>query len=169
MDVKILASKVYSQINKYRYAVLVLMIGVVLLLIPGKKTQSVLPKQEEQSAEQGLMIDREALTEILQSIQGAGKVQVLLSVASGEKTVYQTNSDASNTGDNSSIRIETVIVSDSQRNETGLISQINPPVYLGAIVVCQGADSAAVKLAVTQAVSKITGLGADNICVLKMK
>ena len=115
------------------------------------------------------MLEQETLTEILQSIQGVGKVQVLLSIASGEKTVYQTDSDTAASGDSNSIKIETVIVTDSQRNETGLISQINPPVYLGAIIVCQGADSAAVKLAVTQAVSKITGLGADNICVLKMK
>jgi len=169
MDIKILAPKLYSQITKYRYAALVLVIGVALLLIPGKKTQKILPNQEEPKTENSLMIDQEALTEILQSIQGAGKVQVLLSVASGEKTVYQTDSDTAASGDSNSIRIETVIVTDSQRNETGLISQINPPVYLGAIVVCQGADSAAVKLAVTQAVSKITGLGADNICVLKMK
>jgi hypothetical protein len=40
---------------------------------------------------------------------------------------------------------------------------------MGAIVVCQGADSPSVKLAITQAVAKITGLGTDEICVLKMK
>ena len=43
------------------------------------------------------------------------------------------------------------------------------PVYQGAVVVCQGADSAAVRLAVTQAVSDLTGLGADHISVVKMK
>ena len=64
---------------------------------------------------------------------------------------------------------KTVIVTDSQRCESGLIRQINPAAYKGAIVVCQGADSSAVRLAITQAVAKITGLGTDNICVLKMK
>jgi hypothetical protein len=42
-------------------------------------------------------------------------------------------------------------------------------VYQGAVVLCQGAADAAVRLAVVEAVSKATGLGADKICVLKMK
>ena len=68
-----------------------------------------------------------------------------------------------------SAKTETVIVTDGQRTESGLVSQVNPPSYLGAIVVCQGADSPAIKYAITQAVAKITGLGTDAICVLKMK
>jgi len=92
-------------------------------------------------------------------------VQVMLSIASGERTQYITNTDSSE----STTRTETVIITDSERNESGLIEQMNPPIYRGAVVVCQGADSAAVRLAITQAVAKITGLSTDNICVLKMK
>jgi len=40
---------------------------------------------------------------------------------------------------------------------------------VGAVVVCQGADLAQVRLAVTNAVSSYTGLGCDKITVLKMK
>ena len=43
------------------------------------------------------------------------------------------------------------------------------PVYQGAIILCQGADSPSVRLAITQAVSKVTGLPTDRIAVLKMK
>ena len=53
--------------------------------------------------------------------------------------------------------------------ESGLIRQINPPAYLGAIVVCQGADNNTVRLAIVEAVSRATGLGADKISVLKMR
>jgi len=35
--------------------------------------------------------------------------------------------------------------------------------------VCEGADSPSVKYAVAQAVAKITGLGTNDICVLKME
>lgn len=35
-------------------------------------------------------------------------------------------------------------------------------------MVCQGADNAAVRLAIVEAVSKVTGLGANRISVLKM-
>ena len=47
--------------------------------------------------------------------------------------------------------------------------QENPAQYLGVIVVCEGADSPAVRLAIVEAVSDVTGLGADRISVLKMK
>ena len=40
---------------------------------------------------------------------------------------------------------------------------------MGAIVVCQGGDNATVRLAIIEAVSNVTGLGADKISVLKMK
>ena len=39
----------------------------------------------------------------------------------------------------------------------------------GVVVVCEGADRAAVKLAVTEAVASLTGLGSGKIAVVKMK
>ena len=39
----------------------------------------------------------------------------------------------------------------------------------GAAVVCDGADSAAVRLAVTRAVAAYTGLGSDKIAVFQMR
>ena len=79
------------------------------------------------------------------------------------------DTEVSSAGDSNNQTLKTVIITDSQRSESGLIRQVNPAAYKGAIVVCQGADSPSVRLAVTQAVSKITGLGTDSICVLKMQ
>lgn len=39
--------------------------------------------------------------------------------------------------------------------------------YLGAVVVCQGAESAQVRLRVTKTVAAFTGLGNDRIIVMK--
>ena len=39
----------------------------------------------------------------------------------------------------------------------------------GCVVVCEGADSPAVRLEVTNAVAAYTGLGSDKISVIKMK
>ena len=50
-----------------------------------------------------------------------------------------------------------------------MVRTIVPPVYLGAIIVCQGGDSPAVRLAVVEAVSNVTGIGSDRITVEKMK
>ncbi len=168
MDVKNITQKLQGIAGKYKYALIILIIGVLILLLPGRTAQT--KQQEIQTDERPSLqaLDVAALGEILQQVKGAGKVRVLLSVSSGERTVYQTNSDSSG-GKEGSSKIETVIVTDSQRNEAGLIQQVNPPAYLGAIVVCEGADNPVVRLEITQAVAKITGLSTDEICVLKMK
>ena len=167
MDFKGLTSKITGIVSKYKYAVLILLIGIALLLIPHRNDPEVNITSAEQTNAQ--MLDTSDLTEILESIQGAGKVNVLLSLASGEETKYQMDTDSNQGSDSTIIRHETVIVTDADRGESALVNQVNPPKYLGAIVVCEGADSASVKLAITQAVAKITGLGTDNICVLKME
>lgn len=151
-------------IKKYRYALLVLILGLGLLLLPGKKPeQTQAPAQQEPAA---MVYDLpEKLEKILSKIEGAGQVSVMLSVRTGEQTLFQEDKDTS--GD--SLRQETVIVSGADRGQSGLVQQINPPTYLGAIVVCKGADRAQVRLAIVEAVSRITGLGADQISVLKMK
>ena len=41
------------------------------------------------------------------------------------------------------------------------------PQFRGALVVCQGADDPAVRLAVIEAVSALTGLGSDRVCVIR--
>lgn len=164
MDWVALRSKVTQVAGKYRYALLVLAVGLALMLIPAGRQEEAAPAAPTTAAEQPESVSRE-LSDILSQIQGAGEVRVMLTEATGEKTHYQTNTDISD----SVSRIDTVIVTDSDRNESGLIRQVDPPTYLGAIVVCQGADRAAVRLAIVEAVSMVTGLGADQISVLKMK
>lgn len=158
-----LGKQALSLVTKYKYALLVVLLGLALMLIPGR-TESKEETPEPTVAQQTKTEDAERLEDFLSQIQGAGKVQVLLSYAKGERTVYQTDSDT----DSGGTRMDTVIITDSQRGESGLIQQIDPPSYLGAIIVCQGADRADVRLAIVEAVSTYTGLGADRISVLKM-
>ena len=63
----------------------------------------------------------------------------------------------------------TVTLTDSNRNQSGLIRQIIPEKYQGAVILCQGADDPIIRLAIVDAVSKATGLGANKISVLKLK
>ena len=168
MELKLIGKKLRGFVGNYRYVFIVLAIGLALLLIPtaGKNEKEPVVNNPIRHTN---YIDSNVLAEILQRIEGAGRVEVMLSVAAGEQTIFQTDSDTSQAADSSDKRMETVIVTDSARNESGLVQQVNPPVYLGAIIVCDGGDNIAVKLAITQAVGKLTGLGADSICVLKMK
>jgi stage III sporulation protein AG len=164
MDRDKLRKKGMDLFRRYRYALLVVGIGLVLMLMPSGKAEKVpevttsVQTEEKQDLTQRLEL-------LLGQIEGAGKVKVLLSLASGEQVLYQT--DIQTNGDGQ--RQDTVLITGGDRNQTGLIQQVKPPTYLGAVVVCQGADRASVRLAVVDAVSKLTGLGADKISVLKMK
>ena len=163
MDMKAIQEKLTRWGKQYRYPLLVLAIGLALMLIPiGKQQTNTQPVVTQQATKADMTAQ---LTAILGQIQGVGRVQVLLTVAAGEQTIYHSDENSTDT----SVRLETVIITDSQRNQQALVQQVLPESYRGAIVVCQGADSPAVKLAIVEAVSRATGLGADSISVLKMK
>ena len=161
MDIKSKLQTVADFLKKNRYVALILLAGIVLMCLPTQKKAEepeLPPLQDEVTVEQ-------KLSQILTQVDGAGEVQVFLTLASGEQTIYQTNDSQSS--ENS--QTDTVTVTDAKRNEQGLIKQVNAPLYMGAIIVCKGADSPEIRLAVVDAVSKVTGLSSDKISVLKMK
>ena len=151
--------------KKYRYAVLIVLLGIALMCLPGRDKNENTLVQSSESAEIGDSSLQQTLSSILSQIKGAGKVEVLLTEARGAETMYQADTNSTN----DTQRQDTVIISGTDRIQTGLVRQVNPPSYLGAIVVCPGADNAQVRLSIVQAVSSVTGLGADHITVLKMK
>lgn len=167
MEIKIF-KKVPDVCKKYKYAILILLVGLVFMLFPGNKTKET--SVEPQSAGTTVHIPlEERLAKILCQVEGAGKVEVVLTISAGEETLFQADVDSSFSEKDQSTRSDTVIITDSSHNETGLIKQVLPPVYQGAIIVCQGAERPSVRLEIVDAVSKLTGLGANSISVLKMK
>lgn len=149
-------------VKKYRYAAIVVLAGIVLMILPEKRT---LPSESTSTQPSENTELQELLSELLSQVNGAGKVEVLLTQEQGEQILYQT--DDNSTPD--STRKNTVLISGTAREEEGLIRQINPPTYRGAVVLCQGADNAAVRLVLVEAVKSVTGLTTDRITVLKMK
>lgn len=150
--------------EKYKYALLVLLLGIGFLMMPektGTEPVSDRPVQEASMQDQ--------LQSILSSIEGAGRVEVLLTHAQGSVTYYQTDLRRNTEEDREDLEEITVIVTDPDRNESGLVQRTDPPVYQGAVIVCQGADRAEIKLAIVEAVRCATGLGANQISVVKMK
>lgn len=146
---------------KYKYPILVVLVGLGLMLLPSKT---------EPAPEQPVQIQQEPdlelrLAAILSQIDGVGRVQVLLTEESGRETLYQTDTQT----DTDRRTEDTVLVEDASRTETGLVRQTLEPKYRGAVILCQGADQPSVRLAIVEAVRCVTGLGADRISVLNMK
>lgn len=160
MDLETGKQQFITVVKKYQYVLLVVLVGVVLMLIPQSPRESQTVTQTEEVVEADLQMQ---LAAILGQISGVGKVEVLLTEAAGADTVYQVDTRQNQAN------ADTVIITDRNREETGLVKQIFPPVYRGAVVVCQGADSAGVRLNVVDAVKSVTGLSSDCITVLKMK
>lgn len=167
MDIITIKSRIIETLRKYKYVCVILLAGILLMILPESSKEETAQLEIENIPVRITM--EEKLEEALECLKGAGKVKVMLSIEKGEQTIYQTDSTYSHDENNTDTKTQTILVTDSDRNETGLVHQINPPVYLGAIVLAQGADDPVVKLSIVEAVSKVTGLGADKISVLKMQ
>ena len=169
MDRSALKAKLVDLFRKYRYALLIVLIGIIFMLLPQKEqstAQETLPVQETEPPGDSL---QSSLEQILSRIEGAGKVEVLLTQAAGEEIIFQNDSDESASEQSSDSSSKTLVITGADRSEQPVIRQVLPPTYLGAVIVCQGADSPAVRLAIVEAVASATGLTADRITVLKMK
>ncbi len=168
MDIIPQIRKKLLSLKKYKYAFLILLLGLLFLLLPSKTNYTAVDSKEETALLPQTDISQQ-LSQILSQIEGAGKVEVMLTISAGAETIYQTDQDTAAGEGGNTAQVKTVILSTSDKSESGLVKQVISPRYLGAIVVCQGADSPVVRLAIMEAVAKITGLGTNCISVLKMK
>ena len=144
---------------KYKYVLIILLAGLILLLLPtGSRTKAKTAQAaavSEQTQPQTIQAEEQRLTTLLQ-INGAGQVQVLLS--------YRCSAERELATDDSG---EPTIISAGGGAQEAVELKTVSPQYLGAVVVCDGADSPQVQLAVTQAVAQFTGLSTDHISVLR--
>lgn len=158
--------------DRYRYAVLILLVGAGLLLWPGGSE----PTEQTGSDNGSLPAFGSAeslqaeLEEILSQISGVGTVRVLLTLESdGERQLAQNTelrySGPASAPEDYSRTSEPVLLDGGDREEEVVVTRTSYPTYRGALVVCQGGNRAEVKLAVTEAVSALTGLSSDRVTV----
>lgn len=168
MDVSKILKNISTLISKYKYAIAILLLGVGLMLLPKRNEKKQNPQTQELLQTEPISVE-EQLASILSQVKGAGKVEVILTIKEGEQTIYQTDTNTSQADSSASTTSDTVIISDKNRTQSALIRQVYGPKYQGAIILCSGANDPTVRLAIVDAVSKITGLGADKISVLELK
>lgn len=171
-----ITAKLLKAVKKYKYALLILLLGIALLLLPSGKKETQTPTEAAQTAVEDdtyAALTEQRLTEILSKIEGAGRVEVMLTLRTGSRTRYQTDTqnseETSDSGTQRESEQKTVILSEGSAYDKAAVSAVDYPLFQGALVVSEGADSASVKLALTQAVAALTGLSSDQITVVKMK
>ena len=123
----------------------------------------------------------EKLKNILQKIQGVGKVEVFVNYSESSETVamYNENSKVSSTEETDTSGGKRVIEqTDTQKDivykEEGgekipITQKIIQPKIEGAIITAQGANNATVKANIVQAVEAATGLATHKIQVFEME
>ena len=109
--------------------------------------------------------DNENLTAVRERILPVlKKYRAVLAVS-----VYAVNTRQTSGSDSRSRESDVSVVSNGSCGETPVTVKRVLPVFRGAVVLCDGADDASVRLSVTQAVSTVCGIGADKVTVLKMQ
>ena len=167
-----LPKKILAGLKKYKYAVLVLLLGIALMLLPfGKKEEA--PEAEVQedtlTDEAYAQALEQRLEDMLCQVSGAGQVRVMLTLQTGSRTEYQTDTQSSDSETQSQEERKTVILSEGSAYDKAAVSAVQYPRFQGALILCQGADQSTVRLSLVNAVAALTGLSSGQITVIKMK
>lgn len=146
------------------------LVGIILLTLSELMPQKSDAKQNEKSENVTDIRDsyeeniEKRLTSIVSSIDGAGRTDVMVTLASGDENVYAVKEKSS---DGSKER--EYIVIDSDKNESGLLLKVIEPEIRGVAIVCEGADSAKIRQEIISSVSAVLGISTNRISIAKIK
>lgn len=107
----------------------------------------------------------ETLTELIGSIEGAGRTRVAVTLDASAETVYAL--DETDGGENGQRQLEHILM-DTGDGQDALVEMTWEPVIRGIAVVCEGAGDVTVNAQITQAVSVLTGVSTNRISISKM-
>ena len=165
---------VLDWLEQYKFVFPVILVGAVLLLWPGEKRA--LTVVQENKVDTAVYTEsfqlqemEERLSHTLSKIEGAGEVSVLLTVKNSSRKVLAEDKTFVVREGSSEKSAETVVVSAGSGTESPVLLEQIYPEFQGALVVCSGGDAVNIQLKIVEAVSALTGLGADKICICKGK
>ena len=109
------------------------------------------------------------LQDLLEQVQGVGRVQVMITVrSSGKRTVEKDQSvseESGGEGEGQSKRTEETTI---QGNEIPFVTEETAPQVQGVLIAAQGGDNPAVAESISQAAMVLFGVEAHRIKVMKL-
>lgn len=146
--------------KKYGGLLLVVALGALLMMLPsGEKRETTAGEEKEDTFD--LAAFEEKMADCLSGVKGAGRVEVVLSVDSGSRRILA--QDVRQEGEQ--ITRDVVTLGRGSGSQTVVPLQTVAPEFRGALVVCDGGNDPQVRLSLLQAVTALTGLGADRVCI----
>ncbi len=104
------------------------------------------------------------LKDLLESIEGVGKANVLLTISSTEETVYaETFKQGASQAENS------YVIIDKGSQKEALVKKINNPAISGVVIVCEGGDDSRICEKIYYSVSTALNIPTNKIFVTEMK
>lgn len=165
-----------NKISKKHIIILCIGAAAILLLLSGSFSDT---DDSETSSSQNFVSSADYikkseknLENLLSEIDGAGKVQVMLTVESCYENVYARSYDSkaenSQNGAQSELTEDYVIVKKGSNNEECLVVKVYEPTVKGVAVIAEGADSIKVKTAITDTVCALFDISTAQVSVEKM-
>lgn len=113
------------------------------------------------------------LESLLEKINGAGDVRVMITLENCYENVYAKGYSSKNDQDGSSSEIETdeeyIVVKKGSNNEECLVVKVYEPTVRGVAVVAEGAGNTSVKSAIIETVCAVYNISSARVSVEKMK
>lgn len=165
-------NELISQIKSDKKLLIIVVIGIVgvlLLVMSELLPEDKIDEVKENTLNTTSVSDdyetelENRLTELIESIDGAGKTKVMLTVDCGDENVYATE----NKSENGKNETKYVLV-ENEGNDSGILLKVWMPEIRGVAIVCQGADSAKVREEITGVVTAVLGISTNRINIAKM-
>ncbi len=145
-----------------RMIIIILIIGTLFMILPGKKESEPQKVKSEQKADES-----QALKELLAKIRGVGKVEVMITYSETEekRLAYEEKSGRTDRGDSGyeeNIAREAIMAD----GEPVILSKVYPKVK-GVVVIAEGAGNPQVCSAISQAVMTALDVAPHRVCILE--
>lgn len=168
--------------KRKRIIVAALLLGIALIFLseihPPKKQVEI--EKSLSNLEYAQYIE-DRLCELIESIDGVENAKVMVTLENGAEYVYanETNIKRDRTedmGDNTTKQVQSlssenkfILVETDSGRKTALVKTQIEPVIKGVAIVCSGRGGAVVEKDITDAVTTVLGIGANQVSISKLK
>lgn len=154
-------------------------LGIVLIglssILPKKTTSKTAASSSSTvSAEEYREQLEQRLSDIVGSIDGAGKCRVMVTLENGVEYVYAKEEKVNNDKQQEDSKIsqssdseQQVIVVDTEDGKQGLLVTEIQPTVKGVVVVCEGGDQSVVQQRITSTITTALNISSKRVCVTK--
>ena len=164
-----IANRIKSSDKKIKILVAIGIIGILLILLSEAVPDNPAKKESGDNDYSKYVSSLEEETkEMIESIDGAGKCVVMITLKASNESVYAKNTDENNASGSISKSDEYVFYKGDSGETPVLLKEYFPQIN-GIAVVCSGADDYAVKESVISCLSSVFDIPTSKISVTKLK